>query len=201
MRATTLLSVFALMATASGCTGSEADVRTAAVQPHSVAHGRGLTAALPGGWSQAHESLTPSLVDPREVLSVATVPLRYRATECAHVAGAALEDLGPEDAFVTLQERGLEPGSTWPDFPPRPAHFGPAPGSRSEASACVPSARFADYWFGFSDGGRHFHVLVAFGPQAPPAVRAQAWSILDSCHRPRPPAGLALLRLTARLLP
>ena len=28
-------------------------------------------------------------------------------TGCAHVPGSALEDLGPGDAFVTLQERGL----------------------------------------------------------------------------------------------
>ena len=35
---------------------------------------------------------------------------------------------------------------------------------------------------GFSDGGRHFHVDVAFGPQASPDVRRQAWAILDSLH-------------------
>jgi hypothetical protein len=140
----------------------------------------GLAVELPPGWRHATASLTPGLVDPREVLSVATFPLRYRPTGCAHVAGRALDDLGPRDALLTLQERGRDPDSTWRDFPPRPARFGPELGGPSEASACVPSARFTDHWFAFTDGDRHFHVLVAFGPQAPFAVRGEAWSILDS---------------------
>jgi hypothetical protein len=188
MRAASLLCVLLLVPLAIACGSDEAGVRAPAVasegvdldRPVRVARGRGLTVQLPGGWSRAHESLTPSLSDPREVLSVGTAPLRYRATGCAHVAGAALEDLGPADAFVTLQERGLDPSSTWPDFPERPARFGPELGGRSEASECAPSARFTDHWFTFSDRGRHFHVLVAFGTHAPPAVRDQAWGILDS---------------------
>jgi hypothetical protein len=114
------------------------------------------------------------------VLAVATFPLRYRRTACAHVAGSALEDLGPGDAFVTLQERGLDPGSAWSDFPERPAHFGPELGGPSEAAACVPDAHFSDHWFGFTAGERHFHADVAFGPQAGADTRAQAWAILDN---------------------
>ncbi|HEX5898513.1 MAG TPA: hypothetical protein VFY32_03860 [Solirubrobacteraceae bacterium] len=30
------------------------------------------------------------------------------------------------------------------------------------------------------DGGRAFHVMVAFGPQASAEVQRQAWAILDS---------------------
>ena len=90
-----------------------------------------------------------------------------------------LEALGPGDAFVTLEERGLGVPDGAADFPARPARFGPALGGPSEASACAPGARFSDHWFGFSDGGRHFHVLVAFGPQASAEVQRQAWAILD----------------------
>jgi hypothetical protein len=140
----------------------------------------GLTIALPQGWQAAPRSLTPVLDDPREVLAVGTYPLRYRPTECAHVAGSALEDLGPRDAFVTLQERGVDPRSSWADFPERPAHFGPSLGGPSEASACAPGAHFSDHWFGFTAGGRHFHADVAFGPEASAGTRAQAWRILDS---------------------
>jgi hypothetical protein len=39
--------------------------------------------------------------------------------------------------------------------------------------------QFSDHWFGFSDGGRHFHVLVAFGPRASAEVQREAWAILD----------------------
>jgi hypothetical protein len=140
----------------------------------------GLEFALASNWEQASVSLTPGLTDPREVMSVGTFPLQYRQTGCGHVAGSALEDLGPGDAFVTLQERGNEAGSAWLDFPARPDHFGPELGGRSEAAQCVPTARFTDHWFGFTDGGRHFHVLVAFGPDASAEVRDQAWSVLDS---------------------
>ena len=147
--------------------------------PEATVRAHGLTVRLPPGWQSAPVNLTPHLVDPREELAVATFPLRYRDMRCAHVPGSVLEDVRPGDAFVTLPERGLG-AAAGPDFPARPAHFGPVLGGPSEASACVPSARFADHWFGFSDGGRHFHVMVAFGPQASADVRRQAWAILDS---------------------
>jgi hypothetical protein len=145
-----------------------------------VHRAHGIAVELPPGWEAAPTSLTPGLTDPREVLAVATFPLQYRPTLCAHVAGSALEDLGPRDAFVTLQERGLDSDSAWQGFPARPRHFGPGLGGASEAGDCVPRARFADHWFGFSDRDRHFHVLVAFGPDATAATRAQAWAVLDS---------------------
>jgi hypothetical protein len=140
----------------------------------------GLAVSLPPGWQRATTSLTPGLEDPREVLTAGTFPLRYRETRCGHLPTSALEDLGPRDALLTLEERALDPGSSWSGFPPRPAHFGPELGGSSEAGACAPGARFTDHWFGFSDGDRHFHVLVAFGPDASAAVQREAWEILDS---------------------
>lgn len=139
----------------------------------------GITVELPPGWQRARVNLSPGLGDPREILSVATFPLHYRQTGCAQFPSSALETLGPADALVTLQERGLDSRSTWSDFPPRPAHFGPKLGGPSDASACVPSAHFTDHWFRFTDGDRHFHVLVAFGPDTPTEVRREAWHILD----------------------
>jgi hypothetical protein len=161
-----------------GCGETVGEQPLPAAPPVEVSE-HGLTVAVPPGWQAAGESLTPHLADPREELAVATFPLRYRETACAHVPGSALEDLGPGDAFVTLEERGLDPGSTWAGFPARPAHFGPELGGPSEASACTPSAHFTDHWFTFSDAGRHFHVMVAFGPQASQDVQREAWAILD----------------------
>jgi hypothetical protein len=138
-----------------------------------------IAVTLPAGWQLAPRSLTPHLTDPREVVAAATYPLRYRTTACAHMPGSALEDLGPQDAFVTLQERGLDRRSSWKGFPARPRHFGPRLDGASEARQCVPKARFTDHWFGFTDGGRHFHVLVAFGPKASAKTRRQARGILD----------------------
>jgi hypothetical protein len=159
-----------------GC-GEEETHSAAAPRPGVTTYAaHGLTVELPAGWRHADASLTPQLVDPREVLAVGTYPLRYRATRCAHLPGSALEDLGSSDAFVTLQERGAGASG----LPPRPARFGPELGGASEAAACVPDARFVDHWFEFSDRGRDFHVEVAFGPDASAATRAEAWTILDS---------------------
>lgn len=170
------LAVLAV-AVIAGCAESTAAPRPA--RPAEVS-AHGITAELPLGWQRAPSSLTPQLTDPREVLSVGTFPLRYRPLGCDHMPTSALEDLGPGDALITLMERGLDPVSTWPDFPARPAHFGPELGGPSEASACAPGARFSDHWFTFTDSNRHFHVLVAFGPDASEEVHRQAWGILDS---------------------
>jgi hypothetical protein len=161
----------------SACGGGHA--ATSATQPRTDL-GHGLTVQLPKGWEAAHTNLTPHLLDPREEMSVGTFPLRYRPGLCAQLPSGTLEGLRPRDAFITLQERGLNSRSSWPDFPPRPVRFGPQLGGASEVEACVKPARFTDHWFSFTDGGRHFHVLVVFGLQASRQVEDQAWAILDS---------------------
>ena len=79
---------------------------------------------------------------------------------------------------VELEERkaGADPS----EFPARPAHFGPRLGGPSEAADCVPGTRMFERFFGFTDHGRHFYALVAFGPAAPKATRDEAWGVLDS---------------------
>jgi hypothetical protein len=176
-----VLLVFAALA-AAACGAREARVASPAVSgppPAATFAAHGVSVALPPGWEPAPAPLT-TITDPREVLAVGTFPLRYRPTECAHLPTSALEDLGPRDALVLLMERGLAPASRWLDFPPRPEHFGPELGVPSEASVCAPGAHFSDRIFGITDGGRHIHVEVAFGPDASAATRAQAWGILDS---------------------
>ena len=182
LRASAKVAVLALGAVLLGAGCGAVDERAAAPPKARLTwfSAHGLTVAVPPRWRPADESLTPGLGDPREVLAVATFDLQYRRTACAQVAGSALEDMGPDDAFVTLQERGLDPGSAWSDFPDRPAHFGPELGGPSEASACAPSAHFSDHWFGFTAGGRHFHADIVFGTEASGTTRAQAWGILDS---------------------
>lgn len=174
MRASWPLALAGLLAVLAGCGHTAAGDASDPVPLRTVTGG-GLATELPPGWQHAATRLTPALTDPREALSVGTFPLRYRRTECAHVPGSALEDLPPDGAFVTLEERGLHAAG----FPSRPARFGPELGGPSEASACVPAARFSDHWFGFTDAGRSFHVMVAFGPAASEATQRQAWEILD----------------------
>ena len=141
---------------------------------------------LPAGWSRAHTSLTPSLDDPREILTVATFPLRLHRGSCAQFPGA-LTDVRPRDVLVTVQERA---GKPTPEFVRRPQHFTAGMGFRSEASACVrPPARFSNRLINFRDGPRFFHALVAIGKSASSQTRREAFEILDSLRfgrfRPR----------------
>ncbi len=159
---------------AAGCGGAGSAPATR--RPLATYSAHGVTVRLPPGWRAGGTSLTPHLVDPREVLAVGTRPLRYRPGGCAQVAVGALAALGRTGAFLSLQERGV--GSV--AFPPRPTRFGPGLGGPSEAAACVPGARFEDHWLPFADGGRNFYAEVAFGPSASAPTRRAAWRILDS---------------------
>ncbi|MDX6679932.1 MAG: hypothetical protein QOE31_3984 [Solirubrobacteraceae bacterium] len=131
---------------------------------------------LPAGWHSASRSLTPHLTNPRELLSAGTGRLPAGG-ECAHMPSAALRAMRASDVLVTVQERLGSPAS----FAPRPAHFRASGETRSEAQDCAgPRPQFASYWFGFRDGGRGFHVLVAVGRSASKARRQRAFALLDS---------------------
>ena len=144
--------------------------------------GHGLVVELPPGWRTTGVSLTPNLgPDPKQVLAAANFPLHYRPHQCAQVPVSALEDLGQRGAFVGLEERRQVKGYGGGEFPPRPARFGPALGSPSEAINCVSKrTRMSERFFGFTDHGRHFYVEVAFGPAAPKGTQDEAWRLLDS---------------------
>jgi hypothetical protein len=178
MSASTSGAALAAATLALAACGGGGDEQAAPKPTTYAAHG--ITVTLPAGWQRAAHSLTPDLVEPREVVAAGTFPLRYRATGCSHMPGSALEDLGPRDAFVTLQERPRHGSST--GFPARPEDFSQrlrGGHAGSDAVDCVPKARFTDHWFTFSDAGRRFHVLVAFGPRTTAATRGEAAQILD----------------------
>jgi hypothetical protein len=151
--------------------------RPAPTVPAATAYSaHGLTVALPSGWRVARTTLTPNLADPRERLTVATFPLSARRNRCAQFP-AALSDVGPRDAFVTVQEQSR---STRMLFPQRPTRFGASTGTAlTEASACSPDTPSAKRWMSFSDHGRNFYALVAWGPAATLATRDAAFRILD----------------------
>jgi hypothetical protein len=142
---------------------------------------RGFSVALPPGWHRAKQSLSPSITDPVEILLAASFPLDESRGLCL-----SLTDIPPDQALVTLQERGRGAfgGS---DFPPRPAAFEPdadLPGSSTwpycAAGDHEPPIPMRDYWFGFGDAGRAFHVLVGVGKEAPPELTREAFAILDT---------------------
>ena len=140
---------------------------------------------LPANWQLADRPLTPRLMEPREVLSVGTFPLRYRPTDCEAWAGSAQQDLPRDGAFVTVLERGYG----WPAgaFPRRPATLTYEAEETPSPSGCPatddpqgPRTVGLDQDVRFSDAGRNFHLLVTFGPDASLALRHQAYRIIDT---------------------
>ena len=154
----------------------------------------GYTVSFPSSWQRAELPVT-RITDPREILSLGTFPLRYRATRCEAFAGGVREDLGPSGALLTILERGFDRSSEWLDFPPRPERFGPSPeNAKGSEPACGDRPGTDGRWLNFTDAGRHFHALVVFGPDAPSTVRREAWRILNSLRldlnaKPDWPAG------------
>jgi hypothetical protein len=151
----------------------------------------GYDVSFPAGWYRATHTLTPSISDPVEILSIATFPFRRGQLLCTSTG--ALARVRPAGALLSIQERGIG-AYGGPDFPSRPVRFRPDPRlpGRSEWPYCAavqPNQRrykpvravpMLDYYFGFSDAGRAFHVLVTIGRKAPAGVRRTAFLILDS---------------------
>src|ERR671914_217757 len=135
---------------------------------------RGFAFDLPDGWHLSSESQTPALTNPVEILSAGTVPFgRPDKGPCAHIPTSALERIGPQDAFVTVQERYGAP-----QFPQRPEPFPLPPRSEgTDTETCARNGTQLDiHWF-------------VFGSDAPPERRAEAVDLLDSLRFEPAPEG------------
>jgi hypothetical protein len=180
MRPLGAILLLALLVT--GC-GGHGRAATAAA-PATPRDGHGVRYLLPAGWKVAPKSLTPHLVDPRELFTAGTGRLAAGEGRCAHVPSAALVAMRASDVLVTVEERARGVGA----FPARPSRFALAQSARSEAEQCAGShPAFTSHLFEFRDHGRAFHVLVAIGTAAPQARVREALAILDSLRiRPAP---------------
>jgi hypothetical protein len=139
----------------------------------------GYSISFPYSWHRATERMS-RISEPRELLSLATVRLSWRETDCEAFAGAAGLGMGPGDVVVTVWERGYDTDSDWLDFPARPKSFGPVPNAEPAGPGCGEPPGTMVHWRNFSDSGRHLHTLVRIGPEARPRAGSQAWQILDS---------------------
>lgn len=167
---------FVLCAVAiAGCGDAEQEVArsTPPVWTEHPVPERGARVMLPPGWHLASESLTPHLADPYEVFSAANFPLRHHPAQCAQKP-SALDDLGPAGVLVSVQERGR--GSVGDAYPARPENFAPLPDPGQ--LECTP-AHGELHWYSFADGGRNFYGMVAYGPEATAAARADGFEVLS----------------------
>jgi hypothetical protein len=140
----------------------------------------GLAGSHPPGWNRAR-SLT-QLLQPREVLALATYPLRGGAEvgECA--PSTAREDMPAGGTFIWLVEYLPEDGDAWAEiprerFPPKPEAFELEPDSLGQNLSCFLGPGYAAT---FRVGERPFQLLVAFGGEPPAARLDEVESILDS---------------------
>jgi hypothetical protein len=150
----------------------------------------GVSGEYPSGWHQAR-ALT-NMVVPREVLALASFPLRGgdKAGECA--PKSALADLPPDGAFIWLVEYRPTRGDVWADlpksrFPPKAAHF-ELSRTDLQTGLCQPGP---GYRATFRASDRPFDLLLAFGTRATSKRLRQVETILNSLRFdtvPRPPA-------------
>ena len=135
--------------------------------------------SYPSGWLRSSQSLTPGLVDPREIVSIGTSNMRPGGELCAHLPANALEDLGAEDAFLSIEERA-EPNLA--DYAPRPVRFTLGPPNKDfDGVHCVREPNdLLQWWLSFRDGSRAFYALVSLGRSASEETRRQVLETLNS---------------------
>jgi hypothetical protein len=140
----------------------------------------GYTVVLPAGWYQARRNLTPQLVDPREILSVATYPLRYQRRARCRITGCptpALNGFRATDILVSIQERvQARPATADVAIDLKPRRTGLGTGPRSCTRGRVTWYAIDD----FAEAGRSLYVFVVMGERAPARARGDLERLLHS---------------------
>lgn len=144
-----------------GCLGSDETPNEAreGVADSAIAKAHRVQLHLEPGWQAAERSLTPDLLNPKELLSVGT--LAMKPGSCATVPSRTVEAMRPGDALITIQERAEGRPE---DYPPRPKSFRVRPSI--DNFECAPQDLKVDS-FVFREAGRHFYVLVVVDRGAP----------------------------------
>jgi hypothetical protein len=119
-------------------------------------------------------------MDPREILSVATYPLRYKRRARCRIPGCptpALNGFQATDILMSIQERVRARTTTKDvaiDLERREVGRGGGPANCTRA-------RVAWYAFeAFAESGRSLYVLVVVGKRAPATARADLKRLLGS---------------------
>lgn len=140
----------------------------------------GYSLVLPAGWYRAQRNLTPELMDPREILSVASYPLRYQRRARCRIAGCptpALNGFKATDILLSIQERARAKPTTENaaiDLKPRqrPLRAGPRSCTRGRVAWYVFDA--------FAQVGRNLYVFAVVGKRASAKTRADLKRVLRS---------------------
>ncbi len=130
----------------------------------------------PSNW---HVATKPISADPLFAAAFATLPMPSSGARCGGRPAAALDAIGPSDAFVYIQ---LVDGNPY-RYGPCPTHFGSRSGTVDEGPPPCPQGvgnRRYDQWIAFRDGRRGVIVSIAFGDRATNELRAHVYHALDT---------------------
>jgi hypothetical protein len=165
----------------------------------------GVRATIPDGWHLGGEPLT-NTIDPREVLALATYPLRGggKGSGPCFAAQRALESMPSDGALIWLLEYRPTRGDVWADLPR--SRFPPRPNTYALARADLqPGVCGADLGVSttFRDADRPFQLWLLFGEEVSDARLTEVTQILDGlgfADLPAPPpdpyAGWPLINTT-----
>lgn len=174
-----------LIIAASATSGSEQRSQPSAWRTYQSADGE-LAASFPAQWHPAPRRLVRWLVDPREVLSLGTGPLRIGAGgNCGRYPAAALVRMRARDRMISIQRSTPRAGTRprwfrhldrWPErfrLPP------PEPFDISEHGG-GPTRRLWTVRLDLRLGGRHYWVFTAFGSRPSRGAQRQVERILET---------------------
>jgi hypothetical protein len=141
---------------------------------------------FPASWFVSDEPVNDWVSSPFEILALATYPLRPggEAVTDFQLPSNAIEDLGPNDIFVWVNDGGDGEG-----FPERPDRLGPSEPCEDWTRLCPePGGRrlglpgLRAWWLGFRHAGRGIYAFVGMGEEAyaDPTRQQVAWDILNS---------------------
>lgn len=142
----------------------------------------GFTVRLPPDWHRARENLAPDVVQPREIVSLGTYPLRYEAGDRCSAIGAPmprLDRMRPGDVLVSVQERvGAGPGH--PALPRRTRPFRLRPLNLAGKPRCAARRIGSIAFQAFGDAGRVFYMIAVIGRKATARTRREMQRVIDS---------------------
>ncbi|MCU1458909.1 MAG: hypothetical protein JWL73_3001 [Actinomycetia bacterium] len=135
--------------------------------------------AMPAGWTQTSQSLSPGLTAPARIFVASTFDAPASGTfarGCAILPPAeALSKMRSVDALVWVFETAASGGGV-----PRPAHLDDAAGSELPCGGGPVAPGIRARWIPFTESGRDIYAVVAVGGDASSERQAQAYALLNS---------------------
>lgn len=135
-----------------------------------------VTVRYPPDWSVRSMPLMPLLLEPRELVTLSTSAVRPADESCPQKPEAAVEELGPKDALISLLEYESDAHAR-----PRPQRLLPYEGARPPTCSRLrlPGGRLLRAQR-FEDRGRIFELYVIVGESASDRTRRQVTEVLNS---------------------